>query len=115
MSKTKHPHQWTSEEKKQLRILHAKRYNKNQIACEMNKTPSQINNALTRYVYGKEKPITSSRYIQRPRTTSGKDFRMCLKCLNDFFSDGSGNRICPKCKNTNNARGSHISTYRVAL
>lgn len=27
--------------------------------------------------------------------------RVCLKCQKDFDSKGPGNRICPKCKRTN--------------
>lgn len=29
--------------------------------------------------------------------------RPCLKCKNDFWSEGKGDRICPNCE-TNNAR-----------
>ena len=29
------------------------------------------------------------------------DYRICLKCRNEFPSHGPGNRICPKCQKKN--------------
>lgn len=41
------------------------------------------------------------------RTTGGRGKRVCLKCRENFDSEGVGNRICPRCINTNRTlRGS---------
>lgn len=107
-------HLWSQAEKKQLLSMHASGYSRSQIAQEMGLSWSSINNAFTRYIT-KPENHKKSIYPAQPKNTRSEKIRSCLKCHRGFFSDGPGNRICSTCKNTNNACGSHIPTYKVAL